>query len=349
VLPKIEIGNVHLRRLPAHANSTPKPDRFDVAFWCGFLALLADSCSNHLVEQRNAMDLDFKDLLLKHQIDPKTVLVLRHTPIPPRLRKVLARLAAEAPVTFNAYQQTQGKDVEKEMKNATYVASFIGHAPGSALFIGLYQRHGHELRTPEQIRLEPSIQELEGYGCPPETQSRLWFDLRLREDFCRDWKGKLTIQWPGQGINWHRIADRAVFTITAIHAESLLSEEPPDSYRKWDLQWDAIRLLPESWKTQLRGWCGVYYIFDTSDGKGYVGKASGPQNLLGRWLDYANRGDGGNLKLRGRDPANFRFSILELVPGDMEDGDVEQREQNWMVRLRTRTRTHGLNLPELDY
>jgi hypothetical protein len=295
------------------------------------------------------MDLNFKDLLNKHQIDPRVVLVLRHTPTVPRLRKVFLSLAARRPAVFNAYQQTQREDVENEMKNATYVASFIGHAPGSALFIGLYQRHGQELRTADQIRSEPSVQELESYGCSAETRSRLWFDLRLREDFCRDWMGRLTIQWPGKEINWHRVADRAVFRVTAIHAESLLSKEPPDSYREWDLQWDDLKLLPESWKTKLRGWCGIYYIFDVWDGRGYVGKASGAQNLLGRWLNYADSGDGGNLKLRGRNPLNFRFSILELVPGDMEDGDVGKREQNWMLRLRTRTRAHGLNLPELDY
>jgi hypothetical protein len=294
------------------------------------------------------MNLDFKDLLAKHQIDPRAVLVLRHTPTG-RLRKVFPWLAAEHPAVFNAYQQTQREAVENEMKEATYVASFIGHAPGSALFIGLYQRHGQEMRTPDQIRSESSIQVLESYGLPAETQSRPWFDLRLREDFFGQWKGKLTIEWPGKEISWHRIADRAVFKIIAIHAESLLSKEAPDSYREWDLQWDQLKLLPESWKAKLRGWCGIYYIFDVSDGRGYVGKASGAQNLLGRLLNYADSGDGGNQKLRGRDPLNFRFSILELIPGDMEDGDVERREQNWMLRLRTRTRTHGLNLPELDY
>src|SRR5258708_6109363 len=125
------------------------------------------------------MDWDFKDLLGKHQIDPRSVLVLRHTPTVPRLRRVFPWLAANHPVVFNAYQQTHREDVENEMKNATYVASFIGHAPGSALFIGLYQRHGQELRTPDQIRSEPSVQELEGYGHGAETRSRLWFDLRL--------------------------------------------------------------------------------------------------------------------------------------------------------------------------
>ena len=40
---------------------------------------------------------------------------------------------------YNAYQQTQGKVVEKAMKKAEYVASFIGHEPGKALFVGLYK------------------------------------------------------------------------------------------------------------------------------------------------------------------------------------------------------------------
>jgi hypothetical protein len=293
------------------------------------------------------MDIDFKDLLAKHQIDPRTVLVLRHTPTESRLRKVLPWLAADHPTIFNAYQQTQNEAVENEMKEAAQVASFIGHAPGAALFIGLYQRHGHEMRTPDQIRSEPAVRELESHGGKAATKSRLWFDLRLREDFFGEWKGKLAIEWPGKEINYHRFADRAVFKITAIHAESLLSKGAPVSYRKWDLRWDELKLLPDSWKNKLSDWRGIYYIFDVSDGRGYVGKASGTQNLLGRWLNYADSGDGGNLKLRGRDPLNFRFSILELIPGDMEDGDIESREQNWMIRLRTRMSAHGLNLPPL--
>ena len=294
------------------------------------------------------MYLEFKDLLAKQQIDPSTVLVLRHTPTVRRLRKVLPWLAASQPDVFNAYQQIQPEEVEKRMKKATYVASFIGHVPGSALFVGLYERRGQEPMTPEQIRSMPSCRELERYGGGIETQPRLWFDLRSLEDFFGNWKGKLTIEWPGAEINWHRFADQADFKIVAIHSESLLYEELPASYREWDVRWDELKLLPEPWKARLRSWCGIYYICDASDGKSYVGKASGSQNLLGRWLNYADSGDGGNVKLRGRDPVNFRFSILELVPGDMEEETIEWREQNWMLRLRTRSRAHGLNLPELD-
>lgn len=94
------------------------------------------------------MDWDLKDLLAKHQIDPRTVPVLRHTP-KGRLRKVFPWLAADHPVVFNAYRQTQSAEVEKRMKTASYVASFVGHELGHALFIGLYQRHGEDLRNPD--------------------------------------------------------------------------------------------------------------------------------------------------------------------------------------------------------
>jgi hypothetical protein len=36
------------------------------------------------------------------------------------------------------YQQTQSEEVERAMLEAKFVASFIGHEPGKALFVGLY-------------------------------------------------------------------------------------------------------------------------------------------------------------------------------------------------------------------
>ena len=72
-------------------------------------------------------------------IDPQDVLVLRHTPKESRLKRALPQLAAEKPDVFNAYQQTQGAAVEKAMKRAKFVASFIGHEPGKALLVGLYR------------------------------------------------------------------------------------------------------------------------------------------------------------------------------------------------------------------
>jgi hypothetical protein len=84
------------------------------------------------------LSMNFTDLLHGKHIDPQKVLVLRHRPLEPELRKVLPWLAAEKPEVFNAYQQAQTRQVEQEMARAGYVAAFIGHEPGKALFVGLY-------------------------------------------------------------------------------------------------------------------------------------------------------------------------------------------------------------------
>jgi hypothetical protein len=91
----------------------------------------------------------------------------------------------------------------------------------------------------------------------------------------------------------------------------------------------------------LREWRGIYYILDSSDGRGYVGAAYGADNILGRWLNYGISGHGGNKALRKRDPSNFHFSILQRVSPDMPSDDVIRLEHAWKTRLHTRE--FGLN------
>jgi hypothetical protein len=59
--------------------------------------------------------MDLTSILTENKIDPRDVLVLRHRPHEPELRKVLPWLAAEQSQLFNAYQQTQSEKVEKAM------------------------------------------------------------------------------------------------------------------------------------------------------------------------------------------------------------------------------------------
>ncbi|MCK1498658.1 GIY-YIG nuclease family protein [Bradyrhizobium sp. 188] len=101
-------------------------------------------------------------------------------------------------------------------------------------------------------------------------------------------------------------------------------------------------VLPKRWQAKLAEWRGIYYIFDTSAGKGYVGSAYGTANLLGRWRNYAASGHGGNRLLRQRDPQHFRFTVLELVSPNMEADEVIRLEGTWKERLHTR-QPHGLN------
>lgn len=292
--------------------------------------------------------MNLNDLLRGKGIDPQQVLVLRHRPNAPELNKVLPWLAAERHDLFNAYQQTQGERVERAMQaqmGAGYVASFIGREPGKALFVGLYSIGESKPISREEFWRVPAYVELKAFGMRgfadehPQT-SVLWFDLALT-DFYAHWKGKLIVGWPSPERAWWRRAHRNEIPVVAVLEDSALDAAMPD----WDeieLTWEELGVLPTRWKTALSQWRGVYYIFDTSDGKGYVGSAYGESNLLGRWLNYAARGHGGNSLLRQRDPRKFRFTILQRVSPDSDARDIIRLESSWKQRLHTRA-PFGLN------
>ncbi len=292
--------------------------------------------------------MNLNDLLHSDNFDPQQVLVLRHRPRETELKKWLPWLAAEKPDVFNAYQQSQGEKLQNAIQSlagAGYVASFIGHKPGKALFVGLYAIASSNPITYEEYWAIPANVELKAYGQVDTGKadwpsSLLWFDLVLTS-FCESWKGKLIINWSPPELSWWRRAHRNTFSVHAILEDSALVAKRPE----WDeisLTWDQLHILPTTLRSALEQWRGIYYIFDDSDGKGYVGSAYGRDNLLGRWQNYAASGDGGNRLLQQRDPSHFQFTILQLVSPVMEPEDVIKIESSWKDRLHTHTR-HGLN------
>src|SRR6266850_722721 len=288
--------------------------------------------------------MELNELLLGKGIDPREVIVFRHRPNEPELNKVFPLLAADRPDLFNAYQQTHGEKVEKAMLSAKHVASFIRHGSGKALFIGAYAIGKSRPITQAQYWRVPAYAELKKLGMRGfVTGSRstcLWFDLKLI-DFYSEWKGKLVEDWPPPERTWWRRAHRNSMSIHAVLEDSALDT----AMQKWnelDLTWGQLSILPKRWQAKLAEWRGIYYIFDSSDGKGYVGSACGSENLLGRWRHYGTSGHGGNSLLRHRDPTNFRFTILELVSPTMPPEEVQWLEGNWKERLHTR-QPYGLN------
>ena len=289
--------------------------------------------------------MDLNDLLRNSDIEPSQVLVFRHRPFEPELNKVLPLLAAEKPTVFNAYQQTQKEKLEKVMTSAAYVASFIGHEPGKALFVGLYSIRTSKTITRDEYWQIPENVEMKKFGMKGFTEedgrsSCLWFDLALTE-FYPAWKGKLVVDWPPPERSWWRRAHKNKFAVVAILEENRLVPARPN-WREMVFAWHELEVLPNTFKSVLSQWRAVYYIIDTSDGKAYVGSAYGDENLFGRWTNYASSGHGGNTLLRTRDPRNFMFSILERVSPDMEANEVIQLENTWKTRLRTR-KPYGLN------
>jgi hypothetical protein len=288
--------------------------------------------------------MDLNDLLAKEDIDPRQVIVLRHRPREPELRKVLPWLAAEKPDVFNAYQQAQYERLEKSMLRAKYIASFIGSEAGNALFIGIYSIGESKPLNHSQYWNVPANSELKVFGMEgfsgKDRPTVLWFDLALKP-FYASWKGKLIIGWPPPERSWYRWADRNTFPVQAILEDSALDSAMP-AWDEIDLGWEELRVFPTRWRSALSQWRGIYYIFDEADGKGYVGSAYGDTNLLGRWINYGASGHGGNVLLRKRDPKTFRFTILQRVSPDMDAADVIRLEGTWKERLHTRA-PFGLN------
>jgi hypothetical protein len=235
----------------------------------------------------------------------------------------------------------------KAMVGSGFVASFIGHTPGKALFVGLYSIAGSKPLTYEQYWSVPAYVEMKKYAMVGRTQKEAddagrtqWFDLQ-RTDFYSAWQGRLIVGWPPPERSWWRRAHRNEIPVDAILEVSALIPTIP----KWDevsFTYEELGILPDIWKSAISQWRGIYFIFDVSDGKGYVGSAYGENNLLGRWLNYAASGHGGNSLLRKRDPKNFRFSILQTVSLDVGIAEILLLEKSWKRRLHTAA-PHGLN------
>lgn len=285
--------------------------------------------------------MDLNALLKSKDIDPQKVLVFRHRPTEPELNRILPWLAAERPDLFNAYQQTQGKKLEKVMSSMLgtgYVASFIGHEAGKAIFVGLYSigtatplTYAEYWQRSQFIELKE--RGMQGFSEDGPRSSLLWFDL-AETDFYNSWKGKLIVNWPPPERSWWRRAHRNIIPVHAVLEESALVPAMP-MWDKMVISWNQLADLPGQWKNKLAEWRGIYYIFDKSVKKGYVGSAYGKDNLLGRWQNYAACGHGGNRLLRQLDPHNFQFSILQRVSPDTESEEIIKLESTWKDRLHT--------------
>lgn len=283
------------------------------------------------------MTFTLNDLLKLQGIDPAGVLVMRHSPVEPSLKRKLPWLAVEKPEVFNAYQQTQGERVEKAMLSAKYVASFLAHGGSRGLFVGLYKIGKTKTLTHAAYWKVSAYAEMKAYGMIGfQAESRptcLWFDLALQDAY-RHWQGKLIVDWPPPGRAWWRWADRNEIDVHAVLEENALMLAMPD-WQDLILSWDDLAVMPKSWRESLAHMRGVYFIFDSRSNKGYVGSAYGADNLLGRWISYSRSGHGGNRLLRQCDPKDFSFSILQRVSPDMEARQIVELEATWKRRLHT--------------
>lgn len=281
-------------------------------------------------------------LLSSIDIDPRDVIVVRHRPKEAALRRILPWLALERHDLFNLYQSIQGGAAGRSMARARFLAVFVGLAPGEATFAGLYRVEGGQLMIAADLSAIPGQKELIELGmlsAGADGNDEWFLHLEPFETWA-DWAGKLTINWPTPERSWWRRAERNRFAVRSISEESRFSAQMP-AWSALMLTWQELRHLPAPWRAKFAEWRGIYHIFDVARTAAYVGSAYGDENILGRWMQYASTGHGGNVHLRASRPQDLRFSILQRTSPDLSAKEVVAIEESWKIRLHTRT--HGLN------
>ncbi|RMD47186.1 MAG: hypothetical protein D6832_06555, partial [Alphaproteobacteria bacterium] len=203
--------------------------------------------------------MDFKDLLRLHGYDPDArheIGLLRHRPYEPDLARAMPWLLEERPELFEAYQSVPGSP-ERSLLKTRFVASFLGLAPGTAHFVGLYRIRGHRFIDFDTFWSIPENQELARYGyagfTPEELKNgvkgRYQFDLELLP-FYREWRGRLIISFPPPERAWFRRMERGSFPVKAILEQSAFVAPPPD-WCELVLSFDELFRLPSSWRVKL--------------------------------------------------------------------------------------------------
>lgn len=159
------------------------------------------------------------------------------------------------------------------------------------------------------------------------------------EKFC----GRLVIHFKNNSQNMVR---KATSVISECLVHEVLSDDFDNDifpgYENVRLSWNelAVVIKKDNWTTALQNQKGVYLLTDKSNGKMYVGSASGEYMLLGRWLAYVKNGHGNNIGLKeihfDHIKNNFEYSILDIFKSTTDDSYILKREAWWKQTLKTR-------------
>ncbi|HHO0788468.1 GIY-YIG nuclease family protein [Aeromonas allosaccharophila] len=276
--------------------------------------------------------LTFHDLLNVAGIDPAEVRSVRHgNKEIPALETFLSD-----PEKFAEYTAWQKPGKYGDSK---YLAVFCPGRGTTSLFLGLWKIDG----CIENSKLEPKhLALLKKHGLPVEWHAVSdRYDLKPATEL-QALSQRLVIEWGKSTVSWVQTKNKEVVQI-----------KPPNSIGDFTSYDDILmsysdlqKLVADtdsnaSWVNALSSVNGVYLIKHKADGRLYVGSAYGKDGILGRWTSYARSGHAGNKLLKGLDPHQFEFSILEISPSTMSADDVIARENRWKECLGSRE--FGLN------
>lgn len=183
----------------------------------------------------------------------------------------------------------------------------------------------------------------------PAVDARHFYELE-RDSRFDDFRDRIIIDWGAGTLAWvQNLDNKPVLEIL----ESGRRLPPFEDYLEFSLTYAQMKDLfrneevHRDWRIPLSAVAGVYLILAERSGNLYVGSASGTEGIWGRWRNYANSGDGGNVKLRevirndSSYPEQFRFSVLQVLPKTMARDEVVRREALYKDKLGSRAT--GLN------
>lgn len=269
------------------------------------------------------MALTFEPILRDAGVDLRELMVLRHSFVPVHRDSGLIGINAHSTDSdILEYTRTQGATITTTFPliPPRLWAVFIGEGGDRARFWTVLENRG----------------EVENDGVLRK------FDLVETDDMA-DLRRRLVIEWRSPRawrINGSTAAGYQVIEI----ADS--QPVPFPGFDELVLDYPKLqRVMTEqryhSWQVALSSVIGIYLITDTSDGRHYVGKADGVENIRQRWGSYASNGHGGNMELIPLDPKNFRYSLLRVFDPGTPKSKIDAAESHYKRALDSRA--HGLN------
>jgi len=269
--------------------------------------------------------ISFNDLLRSEKLNPATVRLARHQDQRTRKSNPLYFFWEHDRAKFEQYQCIQSSPVFKEAK---WIASFVVTPSGETLFVGLYAKRGVSKAPPGLI--DPiTNQDVEGYCL---------YDLTLDSKLA-EYSGKVIVEW-GPGYRaWVQRAHKQEKQVIEIRRSVVVRPFP--GFLNFHERLSSLSTIPTSWHEALSSVAGVYLLVSPKTGKKYVGSAYGIAGFLGRWLQYAADGHGGNKMMQDVPRDDYWVSVLEVASSSDGPEDVIALENRWKEKLRSRE--FGLN------
>ena len=223
---------------------------------------------------------------------------------------------------FRKWQELQNR----RNFDCKYVLSLIRVEKGEWLFGGIYLVNGCKQLKNGGFKYSTELTE---YGKEFIGKAIIYYERHFRQSFCNL-------------INY----------LDAFTEVEVLKKEyikPFLGYKNVSLSWPELYCVIHNpaWERALTKKKAVYLITDMSNGKLYVGSATGEKALWRRWRSYAANGHGRNKKLKQHSfnyiRRNFRYTILEYFSVDTDNKEILRREGWWKKVLLSRDKGYNGN------